>query len=428
MRMDMWKWGTLLLIATGCGYSELNAGGVAPDEEGASTNPITWVDQSKVERQSIGNCWLYATASWAEALNKAATGRELNTSQSYTTYWHWFDQISRGSSKISTGGTYATAVDIYRRYGLMLQADFIPEEASAEMSARQASALDRINAALATGGALGTYEARRNRTLVRAELDKAWGLSSDAVALLDAVFTKGVTRTLDRAFVSAPPPSWTRLNGQELRVLRPADLAARVHNRTTGRYDDVTLADAIGSGWSRTGPYAWVEVDYPSSAASRRTLQKRVQRALHDHQPVIISWFVDFNALARNGSFTLEQLAAMGGPGRQGGHMVVMHDYEVTNVPGYGTLAAGVNETRPEALQAALSDSATIKFWRIKNSWGAFRPDRWDNTPIPGYHDLYQTYMNGPVKQCSTNADGSTNTASCWSAQPWWDLVLPAGY
>jgi hypothetical protein len=427
MRMDMRKWGALLLIATGCGYSELNTGGVEVDEEGASTNPITWVDQTKVERQSIGNCWLYATASWAEALNKAATGVEMNTSQSYTTYWHWFDQIYRGSSKISTGGTYATAVDIYRRYGLMAQAEFIPEEASSEMSARQASALERINAALSTG-ALSTFEARRNRTLVRAELDKAWNLSADSVALLDAVFTKGVTRTLDRSFVTVAPPSWTRLSGQVIRVLRPADLPARVHNRTTGAYDNVTLADAIGSGWSRTGAYAWTEVNYPSSATSRRNIQKRVQRALHDHQPVIISWFVDFNALGRDSSFTVERLASMGGPGHQGGHMVVMHDYEVANVPGFGTLPAGVNETRPEALQAALSDSATIKFWRIKNSWGAFRPDRWDTAELPGYHDLYQTYMNGPVRQCAANADGSPNTASCWSTQPWWDLVLPAGY
>ena len=410
--LTMWL---LAFAACGEGVALLGTDDSADLTE-ASYGPVTSVDQSEVERQSIGNCWLYAGASWVESLNKAATGVELNTSQSYITYWHWFDQITRGTAEIRTGGSYATVVDLYLRYGLMTQAQFLPEEATAEMSARQSQALAAINTSLKSG-ALSTSAARSNRATVRAELDRVWRLRPDAVGLLNAVFGNNVSKTLDRAYVTQAPPTFSTL-----RVLRPVDIAVRVNAKGSSTFETKTLADAIGSGWSRTGPYAWTQVYYPTSAKARRTFQKRIQRALNDHQPVIVSWFVDFNALARDGSFSLEEIARKGGPGSQGGHMVVMHDYEVDNVPGYGTLPAGIEETRPAALEAALSDAAVVKFFRVKNSWGKYRPDRWDDAPLPGYHDLYRTYLDGPVKKC--DAQGG----NCASHVPLWDVVLPAGY
>src|SRR5262245_1995913 len=70
----------------------------ASGEEGANTENFTDVNQSDVKRQSIGNCWLYATASWSESLNKSATPNDPipNFSESYWTYWHWFEQIANG--------------------------------------------------------------------------------------------------------------------------------------------------------------------------------------------------------------------------------------------------------------------------------------------------------------------------------------------
>jgi hypothetical protein len=135
-----------------------------------------------------------------------------------------------------------------------------------------------------------------------------------------------------------------------------------------------------------------------------------------------MSWFVDFNALDSDGRFA----APPATPGRQGGHMVVMEDYEIDNVPGFGTLQAGVRETRPEALDAALSDDAAIKFIRIKNSWGSYRSDR--QFVVPGYHDLYMKYLNGPVKQCEVDADENPDTSNCWDTVPFTDVTLPAGY
>ena len=76
--------------AVGCTADEESVASADEDPTGASVDDITGVDQSKVKRQSIGNCWLYATSSWLEALNKGASGVEMNTSESWLTYWHWF--------------------------------------------------------------------------------------------------------------------------------------------------------------------------------------------------------------------------------------------------------------------------------------------------------------------------------------------------
>lgn len=84
----------------------------------------------------------------------------------------------------------------------------------------------------------------------------------------------------------------------------------------------------------------------------------RVQRALQDRQPVIISWYVDFAALDAQGRF----FAPPAQPGRQGGHMTVLEDYQINEVPGFGTLKAGTLETRPEALAAALLPTAKSSF------------------------------------------------------------------
>ncbi len=74
-------------LATGCS-------GEAPavtEELTLADEAVTDVNHSSVKRQSIGNCWIYATVGWAESLNKSATGVEQNYSESYVTFFHWFD-------------------------------------------------------------------------------------------------------------------------------------------------------------------------------------------------------------------------------------------------------------------------------------------------------------------------------------------------
>src|SRR5690606_10544896 len=87
--------------------------------------------------------------------------------------------------------------------------------------------------------------------------------------------------------------------------------------------------------------------------------------------------------------------------GRQGGHMTVVEDYQISNVPGFGTLEAGVLVTDQKALDAALATEATIDFVRIKNSWGTSLAPNNSGEEFRGYHDLYAAYLNGPLTQCT---------------------------
>lgn len=419
---------TMMALASGsglgCAAEDGDEGGSVEEEGGASTDDIvngdTEAAQSKVKRQSIGNCWLYAVASWAEGMNKRAGGEELNISESYLTYWHWFEQIANSgyADKISTGGSYSVATGLIDRYGVMMEGEFLPNEANLEMSRAQANAESYINNSLANG-ALKERTARRNRELVRSELNKAFGLDDRRIERLNRVFGRAVTRTVDRSYLSRRP-------GYE--VIRAQDIKAAVPNAQTHELTTVTLRDAIGSGstWSRSGEYAFQEVDFPYSASGYRAFQQRVQRALHDGAIPVMSWKVDFNALTSASVFSLQELQRRGPGinGRQGGHMVVINDYQAKLGNGE-KLLAGADAT-PAQLEAALANDTTIEFFRVKNSWGADRPDRWSNAAVLGYHDLNWDYMVGPIPDCPEDA---TNASQCSTGrQAWWDVVLPPGY
>lgn len=386
---------------------------------------ITQVDQSTVKRQAIGNCWVYATTSWLEALHKGATGEEVNISESWITYWHWFDQLAEGFPRaaISTGGWYSQAAFLIDRYGLMKEGDFLPLDAESEMSFHQKTALSQANESLKSG-ALAEAVKTHDRAAIRKELDRVWGLTAEQSKRMDAVFGAAVDRTLDKSDDAKAAASANR-------VILPSSFAARLMDPQTKQMVNGTLADALGaSGLSiwfpRTGKFAFQAVDYPSQPAERRAFWKRVQRALHDQVPVITSWKVDFNALTRDSRFSKAELDKRG-PGPQGGHMTVMHDYQA-EVPGLGLLEAGKQATREE-MDKALSDDTVIQFVRVKNSWGSIRPDRWDDAIVAGYHDLEMPYLNGPIKDCLVDDKGETDTKNCpTQVVPLGDVVLPAGY
>ncbi len=378
---------------------------VAP---GVAEDDLTNVANTAVKRQSIGNCWVYASIGWVESLVLSNTGNTLNLSESYVSYWHWVEQIAGGSGggqiaalengQIGAGGFWGVAGELMLRYGLMDEGAFIAEEGEAARSDRQSAALSAINASLKSG-ALATPAARKNRTLVRAEMDKAWQLKPDVIAKLDQVFGKAISTNL---YKSKPLPAGMR-HPRELPV---GWVLANGKQRT------VWLDEAIGKPASsydfnrRTGVYAWNEQYYPSTASARRTFQINAQRALHLKLPVIMTWFVDFAAMAGDKTFK----APAASPGRQGGHMTVLEDYEIDNVPGFGTLKAGVDVTDPKALQAALDPKATIKFFRIKNSWGSDLAPQGAADDYKGFHDLFLAYLNGPNKECTGKAPNLCST------------------
>jgi hypothetical protein len=406
--------GSLLAAA---GLAGCDPASFEDDAVGSAQQAITDVAHTAVERQSIGNCWLYSQATWIESMRLSAEpGEELDVSQSYWTYWHWFDQVTGffPPKEIQTGGFQFTANQIVLDRGLMLEGDFVAADTLGEMSNRQKLALDRINAALERGDFQGA-DSRR----VREIFDDAWELDDDVRAQLDRAFGEDGETTLRQG---------ARLDGTA--IIDPATVPVRYTESVGGqtRVKDATIVDAIAG---------WRTARYPFDAAGRRQFLRRVQRALHDRQPVVITWNVDFNALEnsaneRQGSFNLTTLADNGGPGGQGGHMTVLEDY-AAETQQFGLLAAGVTLDPGEPadaarLEAALLDSTKVTLLRVKNSWGAARPDREFAPGFPGYHDLWMDYLNGPIRYCPDVKDTKDDDNCRGETVPLREVMLPPGY
>ena len=65
-----------------------------PETENSAVR-VTEVKHSKtVKQQTINNCWIYSAASWMESLSAITTEEELNVSESYWAYWHWYHQLA----------------------------------------------------------------------------------------------------------------------------------------------------------------------------------------------------------------------------------------------------------------------------------------------------------------------------------------------
>ena len=118
----------------------------------ASHLSVSDVAHTPVKRQSIGNCWLYATSSWAESLHLSATGETVNLSESYWTYWDWYYKVlSSRASKVNTAGSWQDASRIIRKHGYMIEGDFIAGDADSEISTTQKSAEEALNLAMSEG-------------------------------------------------------------------------------------------------------------------------------------------------------------------------------------------------------------------------------------------------------------------------------------
>ncbi len=396
-------------------------------ETGSSSSDITDVPHTPVEGQSISNCWLYAEASWLESMHLAATGEAFDASQSYWSYWHWFNQINEYMVDVvvTPGGSQPEAHGLVHAYGLMAESAFVPEDAAGEVSERQSEALRRINEEL-TSGRLADPSARADAALIRDVLDDVWGLSDVVRVQLDQVFGPDGYNMLGEEGVS------TEGTG----IIAPQQFAVRYTERVSdpdvATVKDTNLVTAISE---------WRSAGYPSSlsdsdlAQQQRDHQIRVQRALHDAQPVIIVWNVDFNAMDSGtgelpGSFNLTTLEAVGS-GRQGAHTTVLEDYEAVTLE-FGLLEAGVtldaNQPNDQAKLAALLEPTTqVRFYRIKNSWGAVGAEATSAPGFPGYHDLYLDYLNGPIAWCPS-VDPKTPQSCTGTTVPLNAVILPPGY
>ena len=458
---------TSVAAALVVGASSLIACSSAGDE-GASTEnanaAVTSVTESPVTDQGqTGNCWLYATAGWVESLHATAEGSSVHYSPAYWFYWDLYQQLVSGSDA-EYGGYWGLAGDLIKQYGLVPMGSFAVDDVTA-----QEVAIDALNKEI-TAGTLTPNGQPRDPATVRAALDKAFNLGADQSALLTQVFGADGSKT----FLTGAVASGVIVSAQSFQVTTPV----YGKGKTTTTLDQVIGADATGATNTpddRTGELAWTAIYPPSlpgydnmmvwdaarpghrggvrshsgaaaadagppmvngdtdggalppiptvSEKNWRPMLQRIQRAMNDGAPLPMAWMVNDNNINKYGSFvkgqTIMPMSA------SGGHEVLLSDYQISNVPGFGTLKAGVVAT-PAQLAASLDDAATVDFIRVKNSWGA----EYAKAPLSGYDDVYMGYLMQPTYWCD-DVDGldKNGDEDCYPVAPeMWDVVLPPGY
>lgn len=385
----------LLLAAT----TFAGLGGVAgcAADTASSSDDITKISQTRVKEQAVGNCWIYATLGWVESLELGASHRELNLSESYVTYMHWFQRITTGkflfdnTGAFSTGDFYGMAAEIIARYGLMDEAAFLPSERALDRSARQEQAVAKISAAVAVGGALDTPAKRADKSLVRKTLDDAFGIGPTTQAKLTKAFGSDFSKIRGKG---------ANLSGKGFRD--PAKLVvAHLPGGT-----ELTLDDALGQldpdrpqtttrdRMERRGKYAWQRVGFGGTATARAATILRLKQTLNRGFAAPIDWYVANRNQTPSVSFE-------GVPGGAGGwHTSLLHDYQAT-IPGYGTLPVGVPVTDAAILAKTLAPTTTIDLLRFKNSWGR------DPGPADarGYTDVTWEYLTSNFTRASIDYD-----------------------
>ena len=310
---------------------------------------VSSVAHTPVKRQSVGNCWLFALASWMESLS-LTRGLTLDVSESYWTYWDWFERLTDGRAAVlSAGGDWQRAIELSNRYGWVAEdVFFVPEEAMNDVD-RQGCAEDFINKELAEDGRLfDRGDEARDPERVRTILNEA--------------FTCGSSIPVDAVAIREQ----SSLSIQDTLLRQPTEDVDR------------SMDELMRSWKSTSNPYSRADLRSLKKLPSMEVLdrfaeiEKRIKRAVNDNMPVILSWHVDFNAVDRNGTFNTKTLARKGYSSEGGGHMVVLRDYTVTNVPDIGRLGEG--EMGSELKEAALLGD--LDYLVVKNSWGSDRADR----------------------------------------------------
>ena len=354
-----------------------------------SSIDVSDVEHSPVKRQSIGNCWLYATSTWAESLHLTATGQTINLSESYWTYWDWYYKLmNRSGQEIETGGSWELASSIIRKHGYMLEGDFLPAEAETQMSSVQRTAELEINKSLQSGDLKDSTTRTSDNVIVA--LNKAFGV--DIKALSEKIHPASELNT----------GKWT--NGQV-----------------------ISLVDEIAG-----GRHGWSSESYPQLSGQnsreprfirrrRASIMTRVLKAVNDRQPVIMSSMVEFAALntEKNSMFEYDLYIKKGYSEGQGGHLIVLEDYVVDNVPGIGRIGEG--DVPPDLKQKALQ--GTLDYLVVKNSWGTDRPER---GLTDGYTRFDMKYLDFPLPFNLKHGDSNIGHGKWYSALS--SFILPPGY
>lgn len=344
---------------------------------------VTDVKHTEVKDQSIGNCWLYASAAWAESLHLAATGSQINISESYWTYWDWYEELLGHPYSIymEAGGFFSDTKQLIEKYNYMLEKDFLKEEAKEILSKRQEEALVYINEMLAPGGELNGPDTRTPER-IKKHLDKAFGVEMDKL----------------------------------LGKVKPADkLKVGKNGRSNVYLKDLVTKEA----------HMWTQVEFPYISEStvnhsyvrdrQKEIMTRVLKAMNDGYPVVFNLILNQKGLDKaTSSFRGDLLDGPGPEKETGGHMVIAEDYVIDNVPGHGTLGEG--DMTPELKEAALGGN--IRYIKVKNSWGISE----ENLDANGYYNFYSDYL------IEAHDFRNPNTGRISRRSGLQSVVLPAGY
>jgi hypothetical protein len=411
-----------VLVCAACGVS------IAPTSEGDAVTSIPRT--SPRDQKETGNCWLYATAAWAESLARAAAlaggapAAPARFAPAYWDYWDWYAKITTGAvhgktvaavkDELDSGGSWGSAVELALARGFVREPDFVGDAAASDANATTA-ALKTLAASL-TVGPLSSSTARRDGALVRRELERAFRLGAGVAAALTGVFGEDGSATLTGG---------ARARGI---VLDAADIVV-LHPRADGPAVQGSLREAIGDRAPgknpdvRTGPFAWSDELYTAKTpTARRAFFRRIQRALHAGAPLPVGWFWADNADPDDdGAFTAVPTTPASEEDSVD-HETLLYDYEVVDVPGYGRLAAGTPAT-PEQEEAALADGARIVFFRAKDSYYAYRTGKRARI---GFSDLYVDYLTGSVRVCPKGA--AATSTKCHDTVPLEDVTFPPGF
>ena len=365
-------------------------------EQSNSSVQTVDINHTKPKWQSIGNCWIYAFASWAESLALTASNGAnlLNISETYITYRHYEAQLLSGTTgELETGGFFQTAASITEQFGFMNEGDFIPGESELTFSAVQKAATSYLNASIRSG----LLKSDRSPETIRTELDNAFGV--------------------------------TLANLQP--KIRNASEVLTGFGKTGG---NITLADSLNS-WN-TASWDKNYQSYPENekfpawtgkfTTRQNNLLKRVKLALNAGYPVVLDWFVDFNALNDKGEFSGATLSQKG-PGRQGYHSVVVEDYVVEGFnPETGkAFVIGEGQVSEDEMRIA-AEYGEIKYFIIKNSWGG--SERLDRKSFVrngegGYHVLKADYLFAWLQRVNEKTGANEGADTGLSR-----FVLPPGF
>jgi hypothetical protein len=230
---------------------------------------VTRVNHTPVKRQAIGNCWLYAHATWFESLLKQTTGEDINASESYWTYWDFYEKLLAKEAipegELNTSGSWYRSSTIIRKYGWLEEGEFIAFEAADVMSMAQDCGEAYLIEQGKPGGTLADLN-QRTPEIIRTELDKAFSCNGTIRFNMAGAFDR--RRKAEDTLLSDVK------SGQQSSLVVWLNLCREI-------------SSPADSAW---GLYEGKKLGSPSELDGYKSMEQRIKKAWNDHQPLVLTF------------------------------------------------------------------------------------------------------------------------------------------